>query len=92
MNRAPGRLNQLDAVASRLLVNLAEQAPILPGGDQVAYLDIDDTIRQTYGYAKQGTGYGYSGVKGLNALVATVSTPLAAPVIAAMRLRKGSTK
>jgi hypothetical protein len=30
-------------------------------------------------------------VKGLNALIATVSTPLAAPVIAATRLRKGST-
>jgi hypothetical protein len=30
-------------------------------------------------------------VKGLNALLATVSTPLAAPVIAACRLRKGST-
>jgi len=29
-------------------------------------------------------------VKGLNALLATVSTPLAAPVIAACRLRKGS--
>ena len=44
----------------------------------------------TYGYAKQGAGYGYSGVKGLNALLATVSTPLAAPVSVATRLRKGS--
>jgi hypothetical protein len=41
--------------------------------------------------AKQGAGYGYSGVKGLNALLATVSSPLAAPVIVATRLRKGST-
>ncbi len=32
-----------------------------------------------------------SGVKGLNALLATVSTPLAAPVIAGCRLRKGAT-
>jgi hypothetical protein len=23
-------------------------------------VDIDDTIRRTYGYAKQGAGYGYS--------------------------------
>jgi len=30
-------------------------------------------------------------VKGLNALIATVSTPLAAPVITGTRLRKGST-
>jgi len=42
------------------------------------------------GYQKQGTGYGYTGVKGLNALIATVSTPLCAPVIVATRLRTGS--
>jgi hypothetical protein len=29
-------------------------------------------------------------VKGINALLATISTPAAAPVIAATRLRKGS--
>ncbi|MDQ3422665.1 MAG: hypothetical protein M3510_04605, partial [Actinomycetota bacterium] len=44
-----------------------------------------------YGYAKQGAGYGYSGVKGLNALIAIASTPLSAPVICATRLRKGNT-
>jgi len=48
-------------------------------------------VKATYGYAKQGAGFGYSGVKGLNALIATVSTPLSAPVICATRLRKGST-
>jgi hypothetical protein len=48
-------------------------------------------VKQTYGYAKQGAGYGYSGVKGLNALIAAVSTPTSAPVIAATRLRKGKT-
>jgi hypothetical protein len=62
---------------------------LLPGADQAAYVDIDDTIRRTYGYAKQGAGYGYSKVKGLNALLGIVSTPLSAPVIAATRLRKG---
>jgi hypothetical protein len=85
-----GHVRQLDAVASRLLVNLAGHAPLLPGADQLAYIDIDDTVRSTYGYAKQGAGRGYTGVKGLNALIATVSTPLAAPVVAAVRLRKGS--
>jgi hypothetical protein len=87
-----GHLRQLDAVASRLLVNLAGRVPALLGGaGQVAYLDIDDTIRATHGYAKQGVGYGYTKVKGLNVQVATVSTPTAAPVIAATRLRKGNT-
>jgi hypothetical protein len=88
-----GHVRQLGAITSRLLVALAARLPaLLRGADEMAYLDIDDTIRQTYGYAEQGTGYGYSGVKGLNALVATLSTPMAAPVIAGMRLRKGSVK
>ncbi len=86
-----GHVRQLDAVASRLLINLAGQAPLLPGADELAYVDVDDTLRQTYGYAKHGAGRGYTGVKGLNALLAIVSTPSSAPVIAAARLRKGST-
>jgi hypothetical protein len=86
-----GHVRQLDAVAARLLVNLAGHTPLLLGADQVAYIDVDDTVRGTYGYHKQGAGRGYTGVKGLNALIATVSTPLSRPVIAAARLRKGST-
>ena len=86
-----GHLRQLDAVAARHLAALATFSPLLAGGDRVAYVDIDDTVKATYGYAKQGAGYGYSGVKGLNALIATVSSPLSAPVIVASRLRKGST-
>ncbi len=86
-----GHVRQLDAVAARLLTALGTLTPLLAGADQLAYLDIDDTVKRTYGYAKQGAGYGYSGVKGLNALLATVSTPLAAPVVAGCRLRKGST-
>src|SRR5665811_1886784 len=86
-----GHVRQLDAVAARLLGSLAGRAPLLVGADQVAYLDIDDTIKATYGHKKQGAGYGYSGVKGLNALLATCSTPVSAPVIAATRLRGGST-
>jgi hypothetical protein len=86
-----GHVRQLDAVAARLLVNLAAHTPLLSNADQVCFVDIDDTVKQTYGYAKQGAGYGYSGVKGLNALIAAVSTPTSAPVIAATRLRKGKT-
>jgi len=86
-----GHVRQLDAVASRFLIALTKNAPILPGADQACYVDIDDTIKATHGYAKQGAGYGYTKVKGLNALIAIVSTPLSAPVIAATRLRKGGT-
>ena len=86
-----GHVRQLDAIASRLLIALAGRTPLLAGADSVAYLDVDDTMRETHGYAKQGAGYGYNKVKGLNALLAIVSTPIAAPVIAATRLRKGGT-
>src|SRR3954454_17251964 len=86
-----GHVRQLDAVAARLLAALAGQIPLLPGADRVAYVDVDDTVRATHGYLKQGAGFGYSGVNGLNALLGVVSTPTSAPVIAAARLRKGST-
>ncbi len=85
-----GHVRQLDAVAARLLAGLARHAPILATDAEFTYLNIDDTVRSTFGYAKQGAGYGYSGVKGLNALLATASTATTAPVIVATRLRKGS--
>jgi hypothetical protein len=86
-----GHVRQLDAVAAALLARLIAATPVLPDADQVVLLDLDDTVRQTYGYAKQGAGRGYTGIKGLNALLAVVSTPTSAPLIAASRLRKGST-
>src|SRR5450756_1674597 len=86
-----GHVRQLDAVASRFVIALAKNAPILAGADQGCYVDIDDTIKATYGYAKAGAGHGYNGVKGLNALLAIVSTPISAPVVVATRLRRGPT-
>lgn len=85
-----GHVRQLDAVAARMLGELAARTPLLPGAGEMMFIDIDDTVREVHGYAKQGAGFGYSGVRGLNALIATLSTPTAAPVIAAARLRKGS--
>jgi len=86
-----GHVRQLDAVAARTLAGLAAVSPrLLAGTDGMAFVDIDDTIRGTHGYQKQGTAYGYSGVKGLNAQLAVLSSPTCAPVIAAARLRKGN--
>ena len=87
-----GHVRQADAVASRFLTSLASQSRLLGGADDtgLVLVDIDDTIIQVHGHAKQGAGFGYSGVRGLNALLATVSTETVAPVIAAQRLRKGS--
>lgn len=87
-----GHVRQLDAVASRFLTRLAARSALIaspPAGERVM-LDIDDTIIEVHGYAKQGSGYGYSGIRGLNALLATVSTTQCAPVVVAQRLRKGS--
>jgi hypothetical protein len=92
-----GNVRQLDAVARRLLAELARQAPLLPGGEVLAFIDIDAMQKRVYGHAKQGAGFGHTKiqgktvlVRGLNALAAVVSTPLAAPVIAATRLRGGT--
>ena len=70
-----GHVRQLDAVAWQWLVNLAGTAPVVSGIDDFALADIDDTINEVQGYQKQGSGYGYSGVRGLNALIGIVSTP-----------------
>ncbi|MDN5934323.1 MAG: IS1380 family transposase [Pseudonocardia sp.] len=92
-----GQIAQLDAVASRFLVGLIGLVGGLLAGvagrdgeEGIVFVDVDDTIRQVYGYAKQGAAYGYSKVKGLNAQLAVFSTPLSAPVIAAARLRRGN--
>jgi hypothetical protein len=84
-----GHVRQLDAVASRVLAGAAAQTPVLAGIDGLTVVDLDDTIVQVHGYAKQGAGFGYTGVRGLNAVIATACTASAAPVIVAQRLRKG---
>ena len=90
-----GHVQQLDAVGAGLLAGLTRRVPgVIAGADTVeglAFVDVDDTIRQVHGYAKQGAGYGYTRVRGLNIQLAALSTPLAAPVIVRARLRKGNT-
>lgn len=58
-------------------------------GDRV-FLDVDDMIIAVHGRTKQGSGYNYCGVRGWNALLATVTTGHTAPLIVAQRLRKGA--
>src|SRR4051812_47963168 len=71
-----GHVRQADAVASRFLINLAEHTELLgsPEATGPVLVDLDDTIIEVHGYAKQGAAFGYSGVRGLNAVLATVST------------------
>ena len=54
----------------------AEPPP--PGIDDYALADMDDSIIEVDGYAKQGAGFGYTQVRGLNSFIGTVSTPRAA--------------
>lgn len=86
-----GHVRQLDAVASRFLAGLSEAAPVLGGvaGDGWVFVDVDDTIIEVHGQQKQGAGFGCSGVRGLNALLATAATTMTAPVVLAQRLRRG---
>jgi hypothetical protein len=86
-----GHVRQLDAVACRVLAGLAAATPLLTGIDGDVLVDVDDSIIEVHGYTKQGAGFGYSGVRGINALISTITVSGQAPVIAASRLRKGST-
>ncbi len=95
-----GHVRQLDAVAARFLLALAGLTRLAgdPGASTTtttttggyALVDVDDTIVEVHGHAKQGAGFGYTRVRGLNALLATLTTAGHAPVIVAQRLRKGS--
>ena len=88
-----GHVRQLDDLASRFLTALGQQAPILPppSPGSLVMVDVDDTIIEVHGHAKQGASFGYTRVRGLNAMLATATVEGAAPVVVAQRLRKGST-
>src|SRR5262249_18826687 len=88
---------QLEKAGREFRVNLAGRAPLLPGADVLAFVDLDSMQKRVYGHKKQGARFGHTKiqgksllVRGLNALAAVVSTPIAAPVIAATRLRSGN--
>jgi hypothetical protein len=92
-----GNVRQLAAVHRRVLTELAARAPLLPGAETLVFVDVDSVQRRVYGGTKQGAAFGHAKiasksllVRGLNVLAATVSTPLAAPVVATARLRGGN--
>ena len=85
-----GHVRQLEAVAARTLIRLAQVAPLLPGIEPTCLIEIDDTVKPVFGPGKQGAQFGYTKIRGLNAQLATISTAEAAPVIAATRLRRGA--
>jgi hypothetical protein len=92
-----GNVLQIEKAGRELLARLSVLAPLLPGADVLAFVDIDSTQKRVYGHQKEGARFGHTKIQGksvlvrsLNALIGAVSTPLAAPVIAATRLRGGN--
>src|SRR5258708_18058161 len=92
-----GNVRELEEGGGEVLAELARRWPLLPGADQLAFVDFDSMQRRVYGYQKQGAAFGHtkiSGktvlVRGLNVLAAAISTPQAAPVLTGTRLRGGS--
>ena len=84
-----GNVSQLEKAGRLFPAELARRAPLLPGKETLAFVDIDAVQKRVYGHQKQGARFGHAKIKGrqglvreLNALAATVSTPTAAPVIA----------
>jgi DDE family transposase len=91
-----GHTRQLGAVLRRHLIALAEQTSLLEGIGERAFVDIDSLLRPVYGHAKQGASFGHTKIagrailrRGLSPLAVTIATPVAAPVLAAVRLRAG---
>ena len=92
-----GNVSQLEKAGRGFLAGLARRTPLLPGARPLAFTGIDSMQKRVYGHAKQGAKFGHTKiqgksllVRGLNALAAVISTPIAAPVIGATRLRGGN--
>jgi hypothetical protein len=93
-----GNVRQLDKAHRALTAALARDPRLLPGREELAFIDVDSTQHRVYGYQKEGAGFGHAKVqgkslllRGLNPLISVISTPLAAPVLGPVRLRGGST-
>lgn len=88
-----GHVLQLGKVNRLLLRRLAGDVPALAGATGgLVMVDMDDTIREVHGYRKQAAAFGYSKVRGLNALIVTITGQDAAPVIAEASLRRGNVR
>ena len=92
-----GNVRQLDKAHRGLAAALAADPRLLPGKEEVTFIDVDSTQHRVYGYQKEGAAFGHAKVqgkslllKGLNPLISVISTPLAAPVLGPVRLRGGS--
>lgn len=80
-----GHIRQLDAVASRALARVWDLGA--GPGDAPLVVDLDSTICEVHGKAKQAAGYGYTKRLGYQALLATRA---GTGEVVFARMRKGS--
>ena len=80
-----GHIRQLDRLTERLLTSA--WAVGAGPGDGALVIDIDSTICEVHGYAKQGAAFGYTRVRGYHPLVATRADT---GEVLHTRMRKGS--
>jgi hypothetical protein len=91
-----GHTRQLASVARAHLVSLVAHGGLLPGVEQLVFIDIDSLLRPVYGHAKQGASFGHAKIagrrvlrRGLSPLATALGTTDGAPVVAGIRLRAG---
>ncbi|WP_189260151.1 transposase, partial [Lentzea flava] len=85
-----GDVRSVHAIHTRFLQNLAARTPLLPGADQLVFLDIDAKKKQVHGHQRDGARRAYTGATSLDYLMVTMTGPLFAPVVLTARLRDGA--
>ena len=55
-----GNVRQLEMVNRELLGELVRRAPLLPGRETLAFIDIDAMQKRVYGHRKQGAAFGHT--------------------------------
>ena len=66
--RSPGETSLSCRRSHRqVLAELARRAPLLPGADVLAFIDIDSQQKRVYGHAKQGAAFGHTKIQGKSA-------------------------
>jgi hypothetical protein len=64
-----GNVLQLKKTGREFLTELVRRAPLLPGAETVAFIDIDSMQKRVYGHQKQGARFGHTKIQGLSLLV-----------------------
>ena len=53
-----GNVSQLEKAAREFLIALTGQAPLLPGAETLAFIDLDSMQKRVYGHKKRAPGSG----------------------------------